>query len=314
MAHQDSPRVDVIIPAYNRARLLPRAINSVFRQTRADVCDITVIDDGSTDNTAEVVAGYGDRVRYLRQSNRGAGAARNAGIRATHHPLVAFLDSDDEWFPDKIERQLEALARWPEVVLVAGRGNRRYGRSRTVPHPVDDFPRDVPTDLAPFLFHQNVMSTPSVVVRRNVLEEVGGFCETLSRSQDYHLWTRLACRGPCVFLDATVVTWSADTPEGLQQDRDKALRAHLRARQLLRRELRRRPDCYEIWKRGVVRQLSDLRDRYFRRRRFATSAWYGVLTLWTDPRRPLWEWRRPVEAVCRILIGPRRHEQPLARI
>lgn len=291
-------RVTVVIPSFNRAALLPRAVDSVLNQTVADLCDIVVVDDGSTDGTSAVVAGYGARIRYIPQPNSGAAAARNTAIRASDNELVAFLDTDDEWLPDKTERQLNAMRRWPEVILVAGRGVERYADGRAVPHRVPRIPLDQPTDFAPALFDQNMMSTPSVMVRRRFFEETGLFCEDLPRSHDYHMWVRLSCRGPCVFLEAPVAVYAADTPDGLQRDRDAALRANVRARYLLRRELRRRPDCRAIWRRALARKLATLRDRCYGERRYIEAARFGFESLWHRPwSRPGWEWGRAFSAL-----------------
>jgi glycosyltransferase involved in cell wall biosynthesis len=291
-------RVTVVIPSFNRAALLPRAVDSVLNQTVGDRCDIVVVDDGSTDNTGPVVANYGALIRYLRQPNSGAAAARNTAIRASNNEFVAFLDTDDEWLPDKTERQLDAMRRWPEVVLVAGRGVERYADGRTVSHRLPRIPLDQPTDFASALFDQNIMSTPSVMVRRRFFEEAGLFCEDLPRSHDYHMWVRLACRGPGVFLETPMAIYAADTPDGLQRDRDAALRSNVRARYLLRRELRRRPDCRDIWHRALARKLATLRDRCYVRGRYAEAARFGFESLWHRPwSRPKWEWGRAFSAL-----------------
>jgi glycosyltransferase involved in cell wall biosynthesis len=116
-----SPTVSVIIPTYNRAATLPRAIDSVIAQT-VDSWEIIVIDDGSTDNTSEIIKKYhrelGDRLQYITQTNRGASAARNVGIEAANRPFVAFLDSDDEYVPEKLEQQLALFDAAPDIGLV----------------------------------------------------------------------------------------------------------------------------------------------------------------------------------------------------
>jgi len=116
-----SPIVSIIIPTYNRAATLPRAIDSVIAQT-VDTWEIIVIDDGSTDNTSDITKKYqrklGDRIQYISQSNQGASAARNAGIDAASRTFVAFLDSDDEYVPTKLERQLALFEAVPDIGLV----------------------------------------------------------------------------------------------------------------------------------------------------------------------------------------------------
>ena len=116
---QSAPGITVVIPAHNAGEHLGRALESVLAQTRpAD--EILVVDDGSTDNTAEVARSYGSAVTYLYQDQRGAGAARNRGIEAATGDWVAFLDADDEWLPEKLAVQCEHLARHKEVVWTCG--------------------------------------------------------------------------------------------------------------------------------------------------------------------------------------------------
>ncbi|HET7536321.1 MAG TPA: glycosyltransferase family A protein, partial [Candidatus Didemnitutus sp.] len=113
------PTVSAIIPTYNRAHLLPAALASIFAQTQP-VDEVIVVDDGSKDNTADVLRTYGDRVRYIRQQNAGAGAARNHGMREARGDYVAFLDSDDLWMPEKNARQQELLRAHPEIDFLFG--------------------------------------------------------------------------------------------------------------------------------------------------------------------------------------------------
>ena len=110
-------KVSVVIPAWNGARTLPRALTSVFAQSYRDY-EVVVVDDGSTDDTQSVLAGYGDRIRVLSQPNRGMSAARNAGVRAASGEYLAFLDDDDEWMPEKLARSVPVLDQDPDCVLV----------------------------------------------------------------------------------------------------------------------------------------------------------------------------------------------------
>jgi glycosyltransferase involved in cell wall biosynthesis len=292
-------RVTVVIPTYNRADRVARAIQNALNQTAADRCDVVVVDDGSTDDTPAVAAGFGDRIRYIRQPNRGAAAARNAGIRASDGEFVAFLDSDDEWTPDKTERQLEALQRWPEAVLAAGRSVARYADGRTRAHLTPSIPFDRPVDFAPLLFDKNFMPTPTVMVRRSALEQTGLFREQLLRRHDYHLWVRLSCRGPGVYLDAIVAHYDDDAPDGLSRDRDICMGYKLRACRLLEPELRRRPDCAGIWRRGMADTLASMRDHAYQDGRFKAAAWHGIRSFWYAPRRPKWEWGRLAASLWR---------------
>jgi GT2 family glycosyltransferase len=291
------------MPTYNRAKLLGRAIDSALAQTAAELCEIIVVDDGSTDNTADVVAAYGSRVRYLRQANAGASAARNAGIRASTGEFVAFLDSDDLWEPDKIERQLAAFVRWPEAVLVGGRAADRFADGRVRLHPLPPIALDEPADFFLPLLRTNFLATLTVMVRREALAGIELFPEDVQRFEDYHLWVRLACRGPGVYVSAPLATYNADTPGSLSQDREAMLAAEIQVRYLLKDVLRERPDGREYWQRALARVLASARDRAYRGRRFGEAARLATATLWHQPwSRPSWEWGRLVGSLWRAAV------------
>lgn len=297
-------RVTVVMPTYNRARMLPTAIESALAQTAVDRCDIVVVDDGSVDDTRDVVQRYGNRVIYIYQSNAGLAAARNTAIRATDNEFVAFLDDDDTWEPDKTERQLATFAQHPHVVLVAGRATGHYADGLTRLHKVPDIPFDTPVDFAPLLFEDNFLTVPMVMVRRDALDAAGLHDETLRRRQDYHMWTRIALSGPCVLQDAHVADYAIDTSGGLSSDRKAAMLANLHVRQELRRELAMRPDCRRPWRRGMALATAILRDLAYRNEEYADAVRFGFQTLWYRPWRPRWEWRRLFEALLRLMQSP----------
>ena len=190
LASGGRPAVTVIIPTYNRAGLLPRALGSVLAQTFGDF-EVLVVDDGSTDGTADVLAGYDDvRIRYLRQAqNRGVSAARNRGLREARGELVAFLDSDDVWFPDKLALQVERFGELPESVglLYGGVENDdgRGGRDVRVPTRRGGLYGDL-------LLTNPIHGTSGVMVRRNVVAAVGFFDEAAPAIEDYDYWLRIA--------------------------------------------------------------------------------------------------------------------------
>jgi glycosyltransferase involved in cell wall biosynthesis len=187
-----SPKVTVVIPVFNRPAPIRRAIESVLAQTCQDF-EIIVVDDASTDGTVASVASFTDpRIRLIRQEhNRGASAARNAGIRAGSGTYVAFLDSDDVWLPTKLQRQLEVFERSSERLGLVYVGKQRIFADGTVevhiPSPC--------ADLSRALLTVNVVGETSVgMARRSALDAIGGFDETLPASQDMDLWLRLSER------------------------------------------------------------------------------------------------------------------------
>ncbi len=183
-------RVSAVITAYNCEAYIADAIQSVLNQSRA-VDEIVVVDDGSTDGTRRVVADFYDQgIKFIQQQNRGAGAARNRGIRETSAEYIAFLDADDIWLEDKTRLQLEYLTTHPNAALVSG-----YARWWNV---ISDkvYIRGESLRGMQFLRREllvrNVLGNPSMVmVRRSALESAGLFSETIRWGQDWELWQRL---------------------------------------------------------------------------------------------------------------------------
>jgi hypothetical protein len=205
---EDSVEVAVVMPAYNSARFLPRAIESIFAQT-CQSFRIFVIDDGSTDETDIVMRNYSDRVTYIQQTHAGAAAARNRGIAVSKSRFVAFLDADDIWLPNKLEQQLDLLHCHPSVGLACSGFllNDRIYTAR-VSH--------VSPNESCFeqLLHDCFISTPTVIVRRECLNEVGSFHELLKVSEDYNLWLRIASQWPVAAIPEVLVHCNT-TSEGL---------------------------------------------------------------------------------------------------
>lgn len=194
------PHVSVVIATYDHARWVGQAVRSVAQQQFRDL-EIIVVDDGSTDDTARVVRETGVPLRYLRQDNRGPGGARNTGIDAARGRLVAFLDADDLWLPDKLALQVPLLESRAEAVLVyadalmwdetAGRAEGTHADRQA--HPSGRI-------LAAVL-RENPIPSPTPLVRRAPLLRAGGFDETLRVCEDWDLWIRLARRGEIHCLD-----------------------------------------------------------------------------------------------------------------
>jgi glycosyltransferase involved in cell wall biosynthesis len=185
-------KVSVVIPVQNRPVAVRRAIDSVLAQTCQDF-EIIVVDDGSTDDTASSVEAIGDpRIVLVRHDrNRGASPARNSGIWAGRAPFVAFLDSDDEWFPTRLEKMLNVFESASDRVGLVYTGAERILDDGTV---VKQIPRER-DDLDRVLLIDNVIGGTSVaMVRRDVLEAIGGFDETLRYTEERDLWLRIAER------------------------------------------------------------------------------------------------------------------------
>ena len=200
MTSSTDPLVSVIIPAYNAERYIAEAIDSVLGQTYSSR-EIIVVDDGSTDRTAEIVAGYAQTVRLIQQQNRGPAAARNTGIREAHGEFVSFLDADDIWTRENLELQIAFLRRHPDHVLSYGWvrffSDRPAGDLfETVPCP-DKRPTG---DVWANLIRDTIWATCAAVLRTSALSQVGVFDEALPIGEDYDLWLRLAAHGKCGYV------------------------------------------------------------------------------------------------------------------
>jgi glycosyltransferase involved in cell wall biosynthesis len=193
--------ISVIIPTYNRAWCLARAVESVLNQNFSDY-ELIVVDDGSNDETDLVLAPYGDALRVIRQPNRGVSAARNAGIKAARGRWIALLDSDDHWLPDKLKAQIDWLTAHPDYRICQTEeiwirdGRRVNPKKRHRKHGGHIFERCLPLCL---------VSPSAVMIDRRLLDEVGGFDEDLPACEDYDLWLRIACSHPIGLVDAPLI-------------------------------------------------------------------------------------------------------------
>jgi glycosyltransferase involved in cell wall biosynthesis len=195
------PFVSVIVPTYNRGWILKEAIDSVLTQNFTDF-ELIVIDDGSSDETPDRLRIYGDRIRVVRQNHRGVSAARNAGIRLARGEWVALLDSDDTWLPAKLEAQVAFFKAFPKAhicqtqeiwmrngVRVNPRRRHRKGSGMI-------FERSLALCL---------VSPSAVMIRKSLLDEVGGFDESLPACEDYDLWLRIAWKYPIHLIDRPLI-------------------------------------------------------------------------------------------------------------
>ena len=227
--HDAAPTVSVIIPTYNRAQLACRAIRSVLSQTYGDF-EVLLVDDASTDDTEAMVKALGDaRIRYLRQhENQDVSAARNRGMREANGQFIAFLDSDDEWLPTKLEQQLEVMGKAPPTVGVVYTGaiRRHDDGSERIWLPASR--GDVLEDL--LLLNITDSGSASVLMRRNVMRVVGFFDEEIPAMEDYDYWIRVARFYDFDFVEQPLVRYY----EVQRDDRRSLLReSDLRARQRL---------------------------------------------------------------------------------
>lgn len=200
------PRVSVIIPTYNRAHLIRQALESALTQTYRDF-EIIVADDGSTDHTAEVVAQFGNAVTYTPLPHRGQPAAtRNGGLRAAHGEFIAFLDSDDLFFPNKLALQIAAFESHPEVGMVYSNGRFfRDDPNQPTGHVLDGLPTPSGQVFAELL-RGNFLAPAVVLIRRSCLDVVDLFdeCSDFFAVEDYDLWLRITAQFQVLYVPGEV--------------------------------------------------------------------------------------------------------------
>lgn len=206
--------VGVTIPTYNRASLLPRAIESVLRQTYED-WNLVVVDDGSSDGTAKLMDSYSDsRIKTLRIPHRGVSAARNAGVTHSKGEILTFLDSDDEWLPEKLERQLDYWQENPHVSLVYS--SEIWIRAGRRVNPPKQYRGQSGRILIPSI-RACVISPSTAMMRRHTFDELGGFNESYPVCEDYDLWLRLCCRHEVGWISEPLVIRHGGRPDQLSE-------------------------------------------------------------------------------------------------
>lgn len=256
-----APLVSVVMPAFNVDWCVARAIDSVLAQDYA-ARELIVVNDGSTDRTAEVLAGYGNAITVISQDNRGMSAARNAAIRAAGGDLIAFLDADDRWLPTKLSQQVARMRADPGIgfcstaARVEDPEGRLLNRWRC--------PGGGPNILAR-LFAENAIiagGCSAVMVRAELLRRTGLFDESLRGFEDPDLWIRLAAVADYVCLpDELVVILRRENSVSGNLDfmRDAARRSLRKNRELLPPNLRGR-----FWRDCVAAMYTDYAKRAYR--------------------------------------------------
>jgi glycosyltransferase involved in cell wall biosynthesis len=230
------PRTSVILPVYNRAHSVARAIRSVLAQTSTPL-ELIVVDDGSTDGTRAVLDSFGSQITVIEQPHAGAYVARNRGLRHAQGELIAFIDSDDVWLPDRLASQMPLMER-PEVGLVFGdvvHVRPGYERRRVTSFQVAPPRRG---RVAAHFAWCNFVPTVTVLVRRSCLDEAGGFSEEAQLSCDYLMWFRIALHHELDFVDRVLAEYTL-SPDSMSRDLGRSIEARI---QLFSGELARTTD------------------------------------------------------------------------
>jgi len=256
------PRVSVVIPAYNAAWCVARAVDSVLNQSFRDF-ELIVVNDGSTDRTAEVLVGYRERLHVVDQANGGLSSARNAGIAAARGHYVAFLDADDWWLPDKLARQVAWMEARPELVFCSTTTRVRTPEGKALPDWCCGESSGSPLERI-FSANAHVAGSGSAVLaRRDALVRTGGFDETLRSLEDIDMWMRLAVLGGYACLDEplTVIEKRGDSMSGnLEMMRASAIAVMKKNRHLLPADKRG-----GLWRAAYAGMLGDYAKWAYRR-------------------------------------------------
>ncbi len=228
--NSNNPEVSIIIPTYNRAHLIKRAIQSVLNQTYQNF-EIIVVDDGSTDNTEEEVKNLNNqKIRYIRYNeNKGAASARNTGIKVSRGEYIAFQDSDDEWFPNKLKRQMEVFKNAPLEVGVVYTGGWLIKNNERIYRPLFTTKQREGYIYKELLKGKGgFIAAPLAIVKKECFNRVGMFDERFSPLEDWELWFRISRYYEFKYIDEPLVT-QYYTPNSISTD----LNAHIKARKLI---------------------------------------------------------------------------------
>ncbi|SHO51466.1 glycosyltransferase family 2 protein [Desulfopila aestuarii] len=212
-------KVSTIIPTYNSAHTLDRAIQSVINQNYYS-SEIIIVDDGSTDNTEQVCKKYFDNIKYIKQENSGVAAARNRGIISSSGELIAFLDSDDQWLPDKLSSQINILYKYNKLKWCAGyvvRVNNNLANN-LIPSS-NTLYRSATSEILNFFkvsLYSDIFQTSAFLIYRTIFTEIGLFNPILKVSEDRDLWWRIARIYPSIgYVNTPCTFYFVDTPNSL---------------------------------------------------------------------------------------------------
>ena len=239
--------VSILMCTYNREQYLKRAIDSVIAQTYTE-WELIIVDDGSTDNTEQLLAFYPDpRIRYIKMDkNRFYCYAANYGLQNCRGDYVAFQNSDDEWLPDKLEKQMrfmeehtEAGACFTEVTLIDNEGNDLSERCLPMEKLFENHYEDQKDWMHFFLHKGNCVCHPSALVRKKVMDEVGGFNLMYCQLADFDLWVRIVTEHPIYVLPEKLIRfrWDINKQEQVSSATEKNLIRSFNEQMLIRKQM-----------------------------------------------------------------------------
>lgn len=311
-----SPKISVVVPCFNAAPYICATLRSVLAQTGFEL-EVVVVDDGSTDGSADVVSTAFPTVTLLRQPNRGAAAARNAGIAQARHDWIAFADADDLWLPGKLQAQWRLIQSAPAARMVYSDLQLWFSveaePSREFLAELERLAADPSRWPGPSgwiyarLLLRSEVATPTVLIHRSVLDEVGTFDSSLPSGEDYDLWLRASRVTPILRVDAPTVLYRIHSSNTTKRPPERNYRALVITRALQRWGYTS-PDGSSASAFGVRRHLArswiDFASAHLNAGSLVTALVAGVKAVRTDPAH-LAAWKFLVKAALRLLAGRR---------
>jgi glycosyltransferase involved in cell wall biosynthesis len=196
-----NPLVSVIIPTYNRGWILKETIDSVWAQDFRDF-ELIVVNDGSNDNTHDILDLYKEDIIVLQQENKGVSSARNKGIASASGQFIAFLDSDDLWLPQKLSTQVDFFNANPDALIC--QTEEKWIRNGIRVNPKKRH-KKLSGDIFEHSLYLCLVSPSAVMIKRSLFAKIGMFDETLPACEDYDMWLRISCRYPVYLIDAPLI-------------------------------------------------------------------------------------------------------------
>ena len=292
------PEVSVVIPAYNSARFIGEALQSVFDQTFKDY-EIIVVDDGSTDSTKQVIDRYGNKIRYVFQQQGGQAKARNRGIRDSLGRFIAFLDADDVWLPLKLEKQVCMFHRCSELAMVFTE-NSIFNESGVCRTSLGKGEKLMKGDVAKNIFLHSGVLTSTVMVRSEVFDKIGLFEEELRLAEDDNMWIRIAANSEVALINEPLVGYRIH-PDEITSDRMrlmKSIKANIRL--LRQKDERVRERIEEVIPLRLSFVEFGLGYEHFRNQKFGEARRAFARGI----RCHMWNWRNYVYLLFSLLPEP----------
>lgn len=295
----ESPVISVVIPAYNAEIFIDEALKSIFAQDYPSF-EVIVVNDGSTDSTAQRLAAYGDKVRTFVQPNSGGfpGSPRNLGLRQSRGELICFLDADDLMLPGRLRLQADFLCDHPTVGLVFGDyqnfsatgpiGESHFKTCPRLQQRLQGGPLVVlpPSDATALLLRENVGVPSSMMMRREVLEAVPGFSTEFRVGEDFHFYYRILSRFSLGIVDR-VVSWRRIHNENITGDAVRMIRSIIASRSALC-EIEQNGENLAALREVVHGCEITLARAYANRREFRRSVAHYLRAMQGGPPRPQW--------------------------